>query len=459
MHYSERINLRKGLAWLAFFLLVTGLVSYARHASGPGWDQVKSSRGANDFASYYYALNATISGENPYNSTTLTRLAKADKRPGVVHPFFYPPPYLLSMAWATPMALQPAHQVFYWLGSLFLLSVLLALWKWLPCWGLFGASGLVLLFYTPIVDTLRMGQANLLVLALVVWGVLLVEFEGANKRRWLGGGLVGLACMLKMSPALLVFWWMVRREWRPVIAAGLAAIGSSLLVLPLVDFSTQLYFYAEVLPSFTSGGYHGLTVPINIPMNHSILNFCMQITSGFQGMTRNTEATALASNLARALSLSTLLCLFVLLRRPKPDAVSRANAASAFVVLMVLAPAFTYEHHLVFLIFPVLSVAAALSERRLHWLWAGVLIALFAVLAWDLQSFKALSASLGGGRLWSPGAVALRELKFLAAVTLGGLCVLAALSPQLRSPSLIGGKSLSMPRVMRRDPQEGSWLE
>jgi hypothetical protein len=265
--------------------------------------------------------------------------------------------------------------------------------------------------------------------------------------------------MLKMSPALLVFWWMVRREWRPVVAAGLAAIASSLLVLPLVDFPTQLYFYAEVLPGFTSGGYHGLTVPINIPMNHSILNFCMQITSGFQGMTRNTEATALATNLARALSLSSILCLFVLLRQPKPDAVSRANAASAFVVLMVLAPAFTYEHHLVFLMFPVLSVAAALSARRIHWLWTGVLIAVFWILSWDLQSFKALSVSLGGGGLWSPGAVGFRELKFLAAVTLGGLCVLAALSPLPQSLSLDGGKSASMPRVVRRDLQEGSWLE
>lgn len=444
---------------MAFFLLASGLVSYGRHASGVGWDQVKSSRGANDFASYFYALKATVSGENPYNKAALTRLAKADQRPGVVHPFFYPPPYLLTMAWAMPLDLQGAHQVFYWLGSLFLLSVLLALWKWLPSWGLFGASGLVLLFYTPIVDSLRMGQANLLVLALVVWGVLLVEFEGANKRRWLGGGLVGLACMLKMSPALLVFWWMVRREWRPVVAAGLAAIASSLLVLPLVDFPTQLYFYAEVLPGFTSGGYHGLTVPINIPMNHSILNFCMQITSGFQGMTRNTEATALATNLARALSLSSILCLFVLLRQPKPDAVSRANAASAFVVLMVLAPAFTYEHHLVFLMFPVLSVAAALSARRIHWLWTGVLIAVFWILSWDLQSFKALSVSLGGGGLWSPGAVGFRELKFLAAVTLGGLCVLAALSPLPQSLSLDGGKSASMPRVVRRDLQEGSWLE
>jgi len=461
MQNTDRFDAKKGLAWLAFFLLAFGLVSYGRYASGTGWDQVKSSRGANDFASYYYGLQATVSGENPYDNGVLKRLAKKDQRPGVVHPFFYPPPYFLTMAWATPLDLQTAHQVFYWLGSLFLLSVLLALWRWLPSRGMFAASGLILLFYTPIFDSLRMGQANLLVLALVVWGVLLVEFEGANKRRWLGGGLVGLACMIKMSPALLVFWWMVRREWRPVVAAGLAAIGSSLLVLPWVDFSTQLYFYSDVLPSFTSGGYHGLTVPINIPMNHSILNFCMQITGGFQDMSRSTEATALASNLARVISLSALLGLFALLRRPNPDAISRANAAAAFVVLMVLAPAFAYEHHFVFLMFPLLSVAAALGEKRLQWPWALVFFSIFLILAWDLQDFKAISASLGEGprALWSPAAVAFRELKFIAAVGLGAMCVLAALSPQPKSLSSADQKSSSMPRVMRRDPQEGDWLE
>ena len=326
---------------------------------------------------------------------------------------------------------------------------------------MFGASGLVLLFYTPIFDSLRMGQANLLVLALVVWGVLLVEFEGANKRQWLGGGLVGLACMLKMSPALLVCWWMVRREWRPVIAAVLTAIGSSLLVLPWVGFSSQVYFYSDVLPSFTTGGYHGLTVPINIPMNHSILNFCMQLTGGFQDMTRNTEATALASNLARAISLSTLLCLFCLLRRPKSDAISRANAAAAFVVLMVLAPAFAYEHHFVFLMFPLLAVASALDAKRLRWPWGLMLVFVFLILSWDLPEFKAYFASLAEGPpdLWSPAAVAFRELKFIAAVCLGAMCVLAALSPQPKASSLVDRKSLPMPRVTRRDQQEGDWLE
>jgi hypothetical protein len=458
---STRFNVKKALSLAAVILLAMGMVSYGRDASGPTWEKVKLNRGASDFASYFYAVNATVQGENPYDNVVLNRLVLADKdnQRETVHPYFYPPPYLLAMAWALPLDLSEAHRVFYWAGSFFLLAVMLSLWKWLPSWGMFGASGLVLLFYTPIFDTLRMGQANLLVLALLVCGVMLVEFEGANKRRWLGGALVGLACMLKMSPAVLVMWWIARREWRPVIAAILAAIGSSVLVLPLVGFSTQIYFYSDVLPSFTSGNYHGLTVDINIPMNHSLLNFCMQITSGFQGMTPKTEATALATNLARIISLSTLLGLLFVLRKPRPDPVSRANAAGALVVVMVLMPAYTYEHHLVFLIFPLLAVVAALVERRLVWTWWLVLVPVFGLIAWSLPDFKAYSASLGDGRLWSANAVAFRELKFLAVVILGALCTLAALSPSHPRPSSGGSRFLSMPRVIRRSPGEGDWLE
>ena len=73
-----------------------------------------------------------------------------------------------------------------------------------------------------------------MVLALMVWGVMLAEWQGANKRQWAGGALVGLACMMKMSPALLVLWWMVRKAWKPVFGAIAAAIISSVLVLPFV---------------------------------------------------------------------------------------------------------------------------------------------------------------------------------------------------------------------------------
>lgn len=425
--------IQRMLAVGALLVLLVGIVVYGRYVSRDGWTKVANNPSANDFASYYYAAKVAADGNSPYETSKLREKAVQDGR-RAPYPFFYPPPYLISMAWVMPLELHHSHKIFYWAGSLFLISVLMALWRWISNPAMVAMSGIVLMSFTPIHDTLRMGQANLLVLALMVWGVLLAEWEGANRRRWWGGALVGCACMMKMSPALIVLWWMVRRDWRPVLGAVAAAVITSLAVLPLVGLGHQWMFYTEVLPGFTSGSYHDLSVDINIPMNHSILNFWMQVESGFEGMTKKSEASLLASNLARATSLGLLVGLFYLLRGVPSDALSRSNAAGAFVVLMVLVPAYAYEHHFVFLLFPVLTVAAALGSGRLHWHWVFFFLPIYAVLAWGISDFKALSVSLGDGSLWSPPAVVFRELKFIAAFGLGVLCVLAAISQRRSAP-------------------------
>ena len=221
------------LAIGALVVLLVGVVVYGRYVSRDGWTKVANNPSANDFASYFYAAKVAADGNSPYETAKLSERAAQDGR-RAPYPFFYPPPYLIAMAWVLPLELHDSHKIFYWAGSLFLISVLMALWRWIANPAMVAMSGVVLISFTPIHDTLRMGQANLLVLALMVWGVALVEWEGANRRRWWGGALVGLACMMKMSPALLVLWWMVRRDWRPVLGAIGAAVVTSLAVLPLV---------------------------------------------------------------------------------------------------------------------------------------------------------------------------------------------------------------------------------
>ena len=302
------------------------------------------------------------------------------------------------------------------------------------------------------------------VLALLVWGVLLVEWQGANRRRYVGGALVGLACMMKMSPALVVIWWMVRREWQPVLSAMAAAFLSSLLVLPLVGLGDQVYFYLEVLPGFTSGSYHDLSVSLNIPMNHSILNFWMQVVSGFEGLEYRSSAPSSAIHLARWSAVGMLVGLLYFLRNPQADAVSRANAAGALVVLMVITPAYSYEHHLVFLVFPILAVVAALAARRLAWYWGGVLVGIYKVLAWEINDFKqealqqvdpAVLAEVGARQaMYLSDAVMFRELKFLAALVLGVLCLFAALRPAPVAPAGDAPALFPKLRIKRAGSQE-----
>jgi hypothetical protein len=132
------------------------------------------------------------------------------------------------------------------------------------------------------------------------------------------------------------------------------------------------------------------------------------------------------------------------LRRPAKDAVSLACSAGALVVLMLLVPPYTYEHHMVYLLLPLAALVAALQARRLHWRWGIGLAPAYAFLAWQLQHMKSVGQSLDGATLCACGtrnpAMAfgggsawwLQESKFLAAIFLGVACLVAA-RPRVRS--------------------------
>jgi alpha-1,2-mannosyltransferase len=74
----------------------------------------------------------------------------------------------------------------------------------------------------PVKQTLRLGQVNLLLLALVVVDVLWAP------ARWRGVG-VGLAAGLKLTPAIFVVHFAITRQWRAV-ATSLATFAATVAV-------------------------------------------------------------------------------------------------------------------------------------------------------------------------------------------------------------------------------------
>ena len=73
-----------------------------------------------------------------------------------------------------------------------------------------------------------------------------------------------------MSPVYIMFQWMMERRWSVVAYTVIVAMMLSIFSLLFMDFPTQFLFYTDVLPSFSSGNYNGLRVPITLPANHSI---------------------------------------------------------------------------------------------------------------------------------------------------------------------------------------------
>lgn len=401
---------RRAAPWVALALAA------ALHARGlvvEDWPVVKGERHARDFASYHYAAQAALAGDDPYDAATLGALAKAEGTRKTVHPYFYPPPFLLTMLWAAPLTLNEAYRLWFWADSAFFVGAVLAALRLIgpspaAIWALAG----LLVAFTPLRNNHLMGQANLPVLALMTAG--LAAAEGPRRREGLGGALVGAAAMMKMSPGLLVAWWIARGRWRPALAACVTAVALTLASLPILGPALQLHFYRDVLPGFGSGDYHGLKVPLTLFGNHSLPNLWAQVFPAKDGLSAAARVVSSLTNL------SLVAAAFAALRAPK-DGLAVANAVGALACLMVVVPAYAYEHHLTFLIPAILASAAALGADRLPRLAWGPWLVAFALLCAPLTALKAQAGASG-----EVTALALQELKTLGVLLLGLLCGIAA---------------------------------
>ncbi len=408
------MDLRRAVPWV----LVLSALAYVALAAGPWRERTWRSRGARDFASFYYAVHAAADGADPYDDATLERLAREDGTRASVHPFFYPPPFLLAFAWVLPLSLRTAFRVWFVADHLFLLAVLLALWRWHPRPASAVFLAVAAVTFSPVADNDWMGQVNLFVLALVVVGLLAVE----RKRDVFGGVLLGTACLCKMSPALLVAWWLLHRRWRAVATAVVTGFVLSILSLPLVNLDLQREFYTEILPGFGAGRYHALTVPIALPTNHSIASLLHEVFPGTR-----TALSSTARLLSQVIALGLLGGTAWLFRRRPPDSLAALCQAGTVVVLLLVLPVYTYEHHMVWMLVPYAAAFAAAAEGRLGRAALVALVLAYAVQALPLDWLKATYRHLDGlGPARDPVYYALREAKFVAALWAGTAAAIAA---------------------------------
>ncbi|GHF97508.1 MULTISPECIES: glycosyltransferase 87 family protein [Amycolatopsis] len=120
----------------------------------------------------------------------------------------------------------------------------------------------------PVRSTLGFGQINALLMVLVVLDVLL---PGERKRT--KGLLIGVAAAIKLTPAVFVVYFLVRRDFRSAarVAGGFVVAGALLwLIRPSASFTywTKLVFDAGRIGGVDYVGnqsLHGLTVRAGLP--------------------------------------------------------------------------------------------------------------------------------------------------------------------------------------------------
>lgn len=376
---------------LPVILVVLGLIGHVVLQALPAWKKVSSGGGGRDFASYYYAAEVALDGGDPYDTEAMSAMAVAEHTRKSVHPFFYPPPFLFAVAWVGPVSLQMAYQTWFFVNEALLFGGLaLGVCAFgVPLW----AAALLLWTWSPIPDNAWMGQANLLALVPALAGLAIAE-----KRPVAGGVLVGVAAMLKMSPALFLGWWLLRRNWKAVGAAVGTALALSLAALSMVGFDATLRFYTSVLPGFSKGDYHGLKVPISLEANHSIPDLYNRLFP---------DPGPFLSISAQRASTATILLLLALWAWRARTATRPAAALGALTVLMVATPVYTYEHHLVFLVVAMGTAAGVVAEvGRERWrnggragavgLWM-LMVGTWFFMAWPLPWLREVQAALPAG--------------------------------------------------------------
>ncbi|GAA1721152.1 glycosyltransferase 87 family protein [Dietzia cercidiphylli] len=179
----------------------------------------------------------------------LPQLARGD-----MLPFTYPPlsAQIFSVFTLVPLA---AASVIITLATIAVLAYVVQLVLTRTCdrpirelWWVTVAVMAVALWFGPVRETIGFGQVNVFLMALVLVDVI------RGRGRWWGGSLTGLAMAIKLTPAVFLLYFALRRDWRGLGTAVLAALaftGIGHLLTP--DDSARYWSFAIRDPARIGG--------------------------------------------------------------------------------------------------------------------------------------------------------------------------------------------------------------
>ncbi|MEU4396447.1 glycosyltransferase 87 family protein [Kribbella sp. NPDC023855] len=183
----------------------------------------------------------------------------ADLVPGIRLPFTYPPLAAILFVGLDVLPLTIA-ELFMNLASVTALTATALV----VAWRLFGwnqralLAGLVVsagaMVLEPVRSTIGFGQVNLILMGLVALDCLL------PKTRWPRGLLLGLAIAIKLTPAVFIPYFLVRRQFRPALVAFASFAGFSLAAWALAPADSAKYWFGVL---FDPGRIGGATYAFN----------------------------------------------------------------------------------------------------------------------------------------------------------------------------------------------------
>ncbi len=332
-----------------------------------------------DFTSYYVAGAAVLEGEGEHLYAPRTGdmiLAKAEEDSPWrrladsrairdVNYYLYPPFFAVAAAPLGWLDYGTAHDLWYILNLACLagaLALFPAAGEGARALGLCGLLALTALFW-PSLFTFGAGQANYVILFLV-----LAALRGAESGRdWASGLALAGAAAIKITPALLLGWFLWKRRYRLVAwgAAGFVAI--SLSGLPFTGVETYRIYAAEMVPLLSQGCAHWV--------NQSLQAFLSRMSGAGMFDWSLSPGQGWVIPAVRGASLAVVVLLAWITRGRAGIAENRLGFALVLITTLFLSP-ISWIHHSVMTLPAIFILARHLAtEGRLTW-GRGALIAL-----------------------------------------------------------------------------------
>ena len=298
-----------------------------------------------DFDVYRKGGEAFLAGDNLYTRDYAVE--------GINLPFTYPP---LAAILFAPLAWIP-----FALGALVLtVATVLALW-WclvivarhvLPAWAVADHRVLatwilpVALLAEPVRETLSYGQVNVLLMTMVLVDTL-------TRRPWLPRGVfIGLAAAIKLTPAVFVLVFVVRRQWREAATTVASGIGFTLLAAVISPTNSLTYWLDTLSDPSRIGG-------LAYTSNQSIRGVLTRFTEP------GTEGSGLPWLLLVALTLAAIITALVFIDR----AAARTGGSPTAGIVLVTS---------------LVALLCSPVSWSHHWTWLALFAFFFAARAWQV---------------------------------------------------------------------------
>lgn len=213
---------------LAGFIVLMGLITAHRAHSG-----------SNDYDTFYEAGRAVLTGEGIYYK------GEYHEQGSKTGPFLYPPFAAIFFALFSWMPLSIS--AFTW--SLGLVSAFAACFLWSlgqvnvrlhQVKELWAQAHLIdklifpLFAFVLLLDNLTMAQFNLAVLAVCMAGLTLWRFDS----KFFAGIVIAFAALMKVTPALFLIYFLMKRQWR-VLGGALIGLIIGSIILPTLIFGLE----------------------------------------------------------------------------------------------------------------------------------------------------------------------------------------------------------------------------